>query len=69
MVKKRKVDQIAADCPTAWFAVLERAKRTGNGDLEVRALKELHRLGGRVVFSPNTESYCACDAKGKGNSQ
>lgn len=38
------------DSPTAWFAVLERALRTGDSDLAARAKRELERLGVTVSF-------------------
>jgi hypothetical protein len=38
------------DSPTAWFALLERAKRTGDRELADRARRELERLGVHVTF-------------------
>lgn len=38
------------DSPTTWFAVLERALRTGDFDLAARAKRELERLGVTVTF-------------------
>jgi hypothetical protein len=38
------------DSPTAWFALLESAKRAGDADLERKAIAELARLGIRVAF-------------------
>jgi len=39
------------DSPTAWFVLLERAWRTGDVALELKALDELRRLGVRVTFT------------------
>jgi hypothetical protein len=39
-----------ADCPTAWFAALERARLTHDRDLATKARAELRRLGVRVSF-------------------
>jgi len=36
--------------PTAWFAVLERARLTGDSSLERRAVAQLARLGVTVHF-------------------
>ncbi len=36
--------------PTAWFAVLERARLTGDKSLERRAMVQLKRLGVSVRF-------------------
>ncbi len=41
---------LPADSPTLWIALLERARRTGDCDLAVKAERELHRLGVRVEF-------------------
>jgi hypothetical protein len=41
----------AQDSPTAWFAVLERARRTGDTDLQRLAESHLHRLGVCVEFT------------------
>jgi hypothetical protein len=38
--------------PAAWFALLERARRTGDTELERRAMDELKRLGVDVRFRP-----------------
>jgi len=35
----------AEDCPTAWFAVLERANESGDVERAAQALRELRRLG------------------------
>jgi hypothetical protein len=40
----------AKNSPTAWFAVLERAKLTGDQAMERRALAQLGRLGVSVRF-------------------
>lgn len=40
----------AIDSPTAWFAVLERARRTEDYELAARAKRELDRLGVSVKF-------------------
>jgi len=47
---KRDAIRIARECPTAWFAVLERARHAADHALEQRALCELQRLGVRVLF-------------------
>ena len=36
--------------PTAWFAALDRARRTSDFELAAKALKELRRLGVCVKF-------------------
>jgi hypothetical protein len=46
----RPVPQRPEDCATAWFAVLERARLTGDRQLELHALAELHRLGVKVEW-------------------
>lgn len=38
------------DSPTAWFALLERAKRTGDVDLALKAQEQLRQLGVKVEF-------------------
>jgi hypothetical protein len=38
------------DSPTAWFAVLERARRTHDYELAAQAQRELRRLGVIVRF-------------------
>ncbi len=40
----------AVDSPTAWFAVLERARRTNDAELARRAQRELRRLAVVVMF-------------------
>jgi hypothetical protein len=40
----------ARNSPTAWFAVLERARLTGDKVLERRAVAHLKRLGVSVQF-------------------
>jgi hypothetical protein len=40
----------ARNSPTAWFAVLERARLTGDKALERRAVAQLKRLGVSVQF-------------------
>jgi hypothetical protein len=40
----------AADSPTAWFAVLERARLTEDYELAAKAQAELERLGVKVRF-------------------
>ena len=44
-------DDTAINSPTAWFAMLERARKTQDYQLADRAKRELERLGVRVVFS------------------
>jgi hypothetical protein len=39
--------------PTAWFALLERAREAGNIEREREALRELRRLGVNVEFAPS----------------
>lgn len=41
----------AKDSPTAWFVLLERARRTGDKALERKAIAELKRLGVNVEFT------------------
>lgn len=41
----------SVDSPTAWFAVLERARLTDDYGLAARAQSELTRLGVAVKFS------------------
>lgn len=48
---RKKVRQEAKDSPTAWFVLLERARRTGDAALEQKALTELKRLGVSVEFT------------------
>lgn len=43
------------ESPTAWFAVLERAKLTHDHGLAVHAQQELHRLGVSVSFRMQAE--------------
>ncbi len=43
------------DCPTAWFAMLERAQLDGDTQREATAQQELRRLGVRVEFDPGSE--------------
>ena len=45
----RSVDP--TDSPIAWFAVLERARITGNHELAAKAEAELRRLGVSVKFT------------------
>lgn len=44
----------AADSPVAWFAVLERAKQTGDFATAARAVAELERLGVKVKYQKPT---------------
>ncbi|MFH0983756.1 MAG: hypothetical protein V2A79_19750 [Planctomycetota bacterium] len=46
-----KRDQTYRDSPTAWFAVLERARRDNDFRRAAEAERELRRLGVRVRFS------------------
>lgn len=39
-----------SDSPTAWFAVLERARLDGDFELAAKAQRELNRLGVTVRF-------------------
>ena len=41
------------ESPTAWFAVLERARMDGNHERAAQAIRELRRLGITVRFTPN----------------
>ena len=43
-------DSKVTDSPTAWFAVLDRARAEGDFALAERAQRELERLGVRVKF-------------------
>ena len=47
--KQRRTDS-AIDSPTAWFAALERARRTEDYELAARAKRELARLGVTVKW-------------------
>jgi len=49
------LEAIARDCPAAWFFAFERARRTGDKDLEKTALENLARLGVRVDFTQGAE--------------
>lgn len=64
MRQKNKVEREITDCPTAWFAALERARRTGNVELEAEAIKELTRLGVRVQFSASAPKVPADQVTG-----
>ena len=44
------------DSPTAWFAVLERARLTRDHGLAERARQQLARLGVAVTFSESSDS-------------
>ena len=46
----------ANNSPTAWFVLLERARRTGDVALEQRAIAELRRLGVTVEFEKGVAS-------------
>ena len=50
MAATRTVAEKAKDCQTAWFAMLERARLTGDRESEARARRELARLGVSVNF-------------------
>ena len=43
----------SADCPTVWFAVLERALRSSDIELAEDAERNLKRLGVTVLFMPS----------------
>ena len=43
-------EDLARRSPTAWFAVLERARLNGDVSLEAHALEQLRRLGVDVKF-------------------
>lgn len=43
------------DSPTAWFVLLERARRSNDAKLEAKALAELRRLGVDVRFDTNKQ--------------
>lgn len=47
----------ASDCPTAWFAMLERARDTRDCELAARALRELDRLGVKVSYTPTHPNF------------
>jgi len=57
MCKNKRLPLTARDdpsnSPTAWFAVLDRARQTQDHELAARALGELRRLGVRVKFQPD----------------
>lgn len=44
------------DSPTAWFVLLERARRSGDADLERKAMSELHRLGVQVKWPADNKN-------------
>ena len=46
----QKAREEAADSPVVWFAVLERAKQTGDFATAARAVQELERLGVKVKY-------------------
>jgi hypothetical protein len=48
--QKPPASETVSDSPTAWFAVLERARLTDNYALADRAMRELERLGVLVRF-------------------
>lgn len=48
--KKPTPDRRPEDSPTAWFAVLERARFADDYALAAKAQRELERLGVRVRF-------------------
>ncbi len=50
------------ESPTAWFAVLERARMAGDYALAERATKELHRLGVEITFHAQDKSEPTSDA-------
>jgi hypothetical protein len=49
--KPRKATVDPTECPTAWFAVLERARLTEDYERAAHAQRELARLGVRVRFT------------------
>jgi predicted signal transduction protein with EAL and GGDEF domain len=46
---RRSIDK-PEDCPTAWFAVLERARLDDDFERASEAVRQLRRLGVRVKF-------------------
>lgn len=48
--ERKTTERDAADCPTAWFAVLERAIEDGDYPRAAKAQRELQRLGVVVKF-------------------
>jgi hypothetical protein len=48
--QKERSNREAGDSPTAWFCVLEAAKRKGDRELANRAERELARLGVKVKY-------------------
>ncbi len=50
-MSQQTVEDVATNSPTAWFAVLERARIDRNQSLEQRALRHLRRLGVSVTFT------------------
>jgi hypothetical protein len=44
------------DCPTAWFAVLERAREVGDPVRAAEAEKQLRRLGVQIRFARHRRS-------------
>ncbi len=49
------------DCPTAWFAVLERARMDGDFERAAEAIRQLRRLGVTVRFERRKAKGCAHD--------
>lgn len=49
------------DSSTAWFAVLEHARRTNNFELAARAQRELRRLGVDVKFRRTDQKETSYD--------
>jgi len=60
--KYRPPSDRPSDCPTAWFSVLERARRDGDDDRAAQAQRELRRLGVTVKFPfrPVADESGAC---------
>lgn len=48
---KATQDRDPQNCPTAWFAVLERAREEGDYERAAQAERELRRLGVAVRFN------------------
>ena len=50
-MKDKKPERDPRNVPTAWFAVLEHARETGNPAREREAMENLKRLGVKVDFT------------------
>jgi hypothetical protein len=51
---KQRISDDPNDCPTAWFAVLERARMDNDFKRAAYAESQLERLGVKVRFGPRS---------------